>query len=81
MKTTSIPEPRPLEPWQVIDLLRARVGASSQKDVAANLNLSPQYLSDILQGRRGISANVAKSLGLRKETTEVFWPINPEVKL
>jgi plasmid maintenance system antidote protein VapI len=79
MKRITTP-PGPLELWQLLDLIRARVADTSQKELAITLGVSPQYLSDILHGRRAISTNVAKSLGFRKETTEQFWPISREVK-
>lgn len=35
---------------------------ATQKDIAAQLHISEQYLSDILSGRRGVSAFVAVRL-------------------
>lgn len=40
----------------------------TQKDAADHLGITPQYLHDILTGRREISANVAQRLGLVKLT-------------
>ena len=38
----------------------------TKKSVAAELGISPQYLTDILQGRREISYRIAKACGLVK---------------
>lgn len=50
----------------VIDRLRERAGKSSQKDVAAELGVSPQYLNDVLLYRRDISHPLARKLGYEK---------------
>lgn len=39
----------------------------SQKEAAKTLGVSPQYLSDILRGRREISDVVARRLGFNRE--------------
>ena len=46
------------------DMIRAMPGTSGQK--AVNLGISPQYLCDILNGRRDISSNVARRLGYER---------------
>jgi plasmid maintenance system antidote protein VapI len=71
---------KPLAFWQVLDLLRARANISSQRALSIELGISEQYLSDILAGRRNISANLAARLNLRKEITELYWPVDPEAK-
>lgn len=38
----------------------------SQKELAEHLNISPQYLSDILRGNRFIPDKVANKLGFKK---------------
>ena len=48
--------------------------AGSQKAVARDLEISPQLLCDILDGRRNISDKVARKLGRRKEF--VYAPLN-----
>lgn len=50
-------------PWQ---LLSALVASSSQKVVAEQYGISPQYLNDILKQRRDISATLADRLGYRR---------------
>jgi plasmid maintenance system antidote protein VapI len=44
----------------------------SQKAVAEVLDITPSYLSDILQGSRGISEKLARKIGYIRET--VFKP-------
>ena len=38
----------------------------SQDTLARALNISPQYLCDVLKGRRSVSANLAQKLGYRR---------------
>jgi plasmid maintenance system antidote protein VapI len=40
----------------------------SQRAAALRLKITPQYLSDILRERRGISENVASELGFNRKT-------------
>lgn len=58
----------------VVHMLRAECAKRTQKDVARTLRVSPQYLNDILQGRREISADFAKKLGFKRVITFVRWP-------
>lgn len=46
----------------------------SQSAVASILKITPAYLSDILNGNRGISNEVAKKIGYFKKT--VYEPID-----
>jgi plasmid maintenance system antidote protein VapI len=41
------------------------------KAVARQLNVSPSYLSDIVNGRREVSAQLAKKLGCRRRVEYV----------
>ena len=51
----------------VIQELQKRVErAGSQKQAAEELGISPQYLNDLLQERRGASDNVLEKLGLKR---------------
>ena len=50
----------------IIKILLDLISDSSQKAVAYNLGITPQYLSDILKRRRSISERVAKELGFKK---------------
>lgn len=58
-------DPGPLE------LLRSLSSINSQKEVAATYEISPQYLSDILNGRREISAVLAERIGYQRVVTFV----------
>ena len=49
---------------QVLELLRQRQGGLSQKEYANKIGISPQFLNDILLGRRGIHDDVLAFLGL-----------------
>lgn len=53
-------------PNLAIDELKRRVAVSSQKAVAEQLEITPQYLSDILNGRRDLSDNIIFKLGFVK---------------
>ena len=41
-----------LKPHQIPDLLKERQGDRTQKELAEELGISPQYLGDLLQGKR-----------------------------
>jgi DNA-binding transcriptional regulator YdaS (Cro superfamily) len=57
------------------DLIQEMVNvAGSQRAVALELGISEVYLSDILNGRRDVSDNVARKLGYKKEI--VYAPTN-----
>lgn len=43
--------------------------AATQESVARSLKITPQYLHDILNERRGISATIASRLGYQKIIT------------
>ena len=58
-------------PNLAIEELKKRVAASSQKVVAEQLGISPQYLSDILMARRDLSDNVIVKLGFMKVSVYV----------
>jgi plasmid maintenance system antidote protein VapI len=60
-------------PEFLLTQLKARVAASTQKDVAKALKVSPQYLNDVLNERRGISYKLARAMGFKRRTT--FDPV------
>ncbi|ARU40177.1 hypothetical protein CCB80_03105 [Armatimonadetes bacterium Uphvl-Ar1] len=62
-----------LRPSDVVHLIMRECQKSSQKTVAEQIGISPQYLSDILKGRREISTAVAEKLGLERVVTFVRW--------
>ena len=47
--------------------------AGTQKEFAKTYGISEQYLSDILNGRRGISSRVANQVGFEKVTLYKRW--------
>jgi len=51
----------------LIEELRARARKSSQKQVAAELKITPQFLSDVLAGRREITSRVANAMGYERK--------------
>ena len=64
--------PLPLEPGReypyryIVQCIEVYCLLNSQKKCAAKIGISPQYLSDILHGRREISGSLATKLGLVK---------------
>lgn len=53
--------------FQVGDILSDTVElAGSQKDAAAELGVSAQYLSDVLHGRREVGTKLAQAMGLKR---------------
>lgn len=54
---------------QVIELLRKKQGSRSAKELADELEITPQYLSDIFLGRRDIGPAVLDKLGLERDVT------------
>jgi transcriptional regulator with XRE-family HTH domain len=67
---------KPIEDYDdlpgVVDLLRVLVSQEdSQSALAAEIGISPQYLNDILHGRREPGETVLKYLGLQKRVIYV----------
>lgn len=60
----------------LIRILKAAVVISSQKQVARNLGISPQFLSDILRGHRKISERVALAMGYESHTEYICTGID-----
>lgn len=50
----------------VLKTIQAKVTRTSQREVAIEMGVSPQYISDILAGRRAVSEAVAGKLGFEK---------------
>ena len=50
----------------LIEALKAGVSKTSQKDMAENLGVTPQFLNDVLRGRREISYRLAEAMGFRR---------------
>lgn len=57
-------KPKPITEDQLrAELAKSARDVGSQKELAARLRISPQYLGDVLHGRRDISAALAANLG------------------
>lgn len=52
-----------------IRLLRASLGSSSQVEVARKIGISPQYLHDVLNERRGPGDKILEYLGIERVIT------------
>jgi transcriptional regulator with XRE-family HTH domain len=53
----------------VLKKIKSKIAeAGSQTKVAIELGISVSYLSDILNGKREISENVARKLGFKRQT-------------
>jgi len=50
----------------VREVLRSAIESTSQKQTAELLKISPQYLNDVIRGRRDISAELATRLGFER---------------
>lgn len=46
--------------------LKQRVSVTTQKAVAKSLKVTPQFLNDVLKGKREISKKLARSMGYNK---------------
>jgi plasmid maintenance system antidote protein VapI len=46
--------------------LKRRVKCANQREVALALGVTPQFINDVLRGRRDMSENLAKGLGYIK---------------
>jgi transcriptional regulator with XRE-family HTH domain len=55
---------------QLRDMLKPR-GPWTQKTLAANMGISPQYLGDFLHGKRGPGDSICKYLGVREMITYI----------
>jgi plasmid maintenance system antidote protein VapI len=52
-----------MEANEVIKELRRRVKATNQRQAALALDMTPQFINDVLKGRRGMTEELAKRLG------------------
>lgn len=51
----------------VIELLKKQLNDRTQLDFARDLDISPQFLNDLLRGRRDPSEKILTYLGLKRE--------------
>ena len=54
---------------EVLDVLRKQVEKGTYREAAASIGVVPQYLNDVLSGRRLLSAKLALRLGFVKLPT------------
>ena len=55
----------------VIELLKKHLKDRTQLDFARDLDISPQFLNDLLRGRRDPSEKILTYLGLRRAIIKV----------
>ena len=64
---------------QVIQLMKRRQGKRTAKELAEELGITPQYLSDIYLGKREPGPSVLDKLGLEKEV--LYRPLEQSQRL
>lgn len=72
IKTAADCRPGMVEDDFLLHILLPKVKEKSQKALAKELGISESYLSDILNGRRCISEEVAKRLGYERQVRFYF---------
>jgi hypothetical protein len=65
-------ESNPLRFEHVLEMLEIRKGDRSWKQLAEEMECSPQYLCDVIGGRREPGPKILEPLGLIAETIYVF---------
>ena len=60
--------PRYLTEADIVERLRALCAGRLARDVAAELGVSPQYLTDVVHGRRPPAEKIASALGYDRKT-------------
>lgn len=69
---------------KVIDILKKYKGDLKEKDFAKKLKVSPQYVNDVMKGRREIglkrAVEIGKVLGGNSELELVFEIMNQHLK-
>ncbi len=51
---------------QLLNSLREAIRAKTQRQLAAELGFTPQFINDVLKGRREFTENLANALGFEK---------------
>lgn len=60
----------PITEQKIMLILKKHIKGKSQRQAAADLGITPQYLNDILMGRRSITGEeILRGLGLKKIVT------------
>jgi transcriptional regulator with XRE-family HTH domain len=62
-----------VKPDQILNLLRKKKGDRTAKELAHELGVTQQYLSDVFAGRREPGPAIIAGLGLEKEV--VYKPV------
>ena len=57
--------------YDPIAMLRSMLETMTQRDLAARIGVSDQYLSDVLNNRRKLGKKIVEGLGLEKQVTYV----------
>jgi len=69
---------------KVIDIIKKYKGDLKEKELASKLKLSPQYINDIMKGRREIgfkrAVEIGKALGGNAEMELLFELMNNKLK-
>ncbi len=50
----------------ILEIINRRLETTSQRELAKELGVSPQYLHDVINGRRSVGTEIPKALGLEK---------------
>lgn len=58
-----------MKPKTPTDILRERLRNQTQVDLAKTLGVTPQYLSDVLRGKREAGRKILTALGLQRVIT------------
>lgn len=56
---------------QIIKLIKDKKGDGSQSDLARAMGITPQYLHDVLNGRRAPGPKILEYLGIEKRENYV----------
>jgi DNA-binding transcriptional regulator YdaS (Cro superfamily) len=66
--------PKKFTQEDVLDEMRKVISVTSLRKTAGRLGISPAYLSDVLNGRRDVSDNMAILFGFEREVlTQIFF--------
>ena len=52
-----------------LEFIRGKLGGTTQCALAAELGISPTYLSDVIHGRKEPGAKICEALGLKRVVT------------
>lgn len=52
----------------VLRCLQMKVDVSSQREAAKSYGVTPQFINDVLRGRREITSRLAEAMGFKRRT-------------